>query len=202
MALAAIACTRCRTPVPREAWNHVRPAPCERCGTKIRADVFRAHFSGLAAGAASEAVVADGDASCFDHPSKRAVLPCDACGRFLCALCDVEFRGRHLCPTCLESQKRKGELSVLETERTLYDRIALSLAVYPLLIFYLTILTAPAAIFISLRYWKAPGSIVRGKKPRFVAAIVLSLAQIAGWIALAVFLVTLSRRAPSVTRPS
>lgn len=201
MALAAIACTRCRMPVPREAWNRGEPEACGRCGATLRADVFPAHFAGLAVGAAPETLVAEGDASCFNHPGKRALLPCDSCGRFLCALCDVEFRGRHLCPSCLEAQKKKGELAVLETERTLYDRIALSLAIYPMLLFYLTVLTAPAAIFISLRYWRAPGSLVRGKKPRFVVAILVALAQIAGWVTLAVFLYTFNQRAPGAARP-
>lgn len=197
MTLAAIACTRCLTPLGRDLWNQQLPVPCPRCRTRLRADVFPAHFAGLGGGAAPETIVAEGDASCFYHHGKRAVLPCDACGRFLCALCDVELGGRHLCPACMEGQKKKGQLAALETERTLYDRIALSMAVYPLLLFYLTVLTAPAAIFVSIRYWKAPGSLVRGKKASFIAAIVISVIEIAGWIALAVFLF---RARPSLPR--
>jgi hypothetical protein len=188
VALAAIACTRCGMPVARDLWNHELPDPCSQCKAPLRADVFPAHFAGLSAGAAPEAIVAEGDAGCFYHPGKRAVLPCDACGRFLCALCDVELGGRHVCPACLEGQKKKGQLAALETERTLYDRIALSLAVYPMLLFYLTLLTAPAAIFVSIKYWKAPGSLVRGTKAPFVVAIVISAIQIAAWLTLGVFL--------------
>lgn len=199
MSLAAIACTRCLAPVARDLWNLELPEPCSECKARLRADVFPAHFAGLGVGAAPEAIVAEGDAGCFYHPGKRAVLPCDSCGRFLCALCDVELGGRHVCPACLEGQKRKGQLSALETERTLYDRIALSLAVYPMLLFYLTVLTAPAAIFISIRYWKAPGSLVRGKKAGFIAAILISVIQIAGWITLVVFLY---RFRSSVPKPS
>ncbi len=107
-----------------------------------------------------------------------------------------------MCPNCLEGQKRKGQLAALETERTLYDRIALSLAVYPLLLFYLTVITAPIAIFVSIRYWKAPGSLVRRTRSGFVVAIVLALVQIAGWIALAIFLFTFRQSgAPTPGRP-
>jgi len=174
--------------VPEAAWNHEEPARCARCGARLRADVFPAHFVSLEPGAAPESIVVEGDAGCFYHPSKRAVLVCDACGRFLCSLCEVELGGRRLCAGCVEGQRQRGGLDVLETERTLYDRIALSLAVYPLLIFYFTLVTAPAAIYVALRYWRAPGSLVGGTKARFVAAIVISLAQITGWVALGILL--------------
>jgi hypothetical protein len=200
MALGEIACSKCFRAVPRELWNVEEPQPCARCGSKLRVDVFPADFVGFAV-ATPERIVADGDAGCFNHPGKRAVLPCDDCGRFLCALCDVEFGGRHVCPTCLEGQKRKGQLAALETERTLYDRIALSLAVYPLLLFYLTVITAPIAIFVSIRYWKAPGSLVSQTKTRFVVALVFAFAQLGGWIALAVFLYILNQRGVHPARP-
>jgi hypothetical protein len=194
MALGEIACSHCFRAVPREIWNREAPELCSGCRAKLRVDVFPAHFGGLAGVTAAERIVAEGDAGCFYHPAKRAVLPCDACGRFLCALCDVEFSGRHLCPSCLEAKKKKGQLAALETERTLYDRIALSLAVYPMLLFYLTLVTAPAAIFVSIRYWKAPGSLVGHSKARFVAALALAMAQVIGWIVVAVLLYTAFRQ--------
>ena len=33
----------------------------------------------------------DGEASCYFHAHKRAAVPCDGCGRFLCSLCDLNF---------------------------------------------------------------------------------------------------------------
>ena len=70
-------------------------------------------------------MLVDGEASCFYHPAKKAVLPCESCGRFLCAVCDVEMNGQHLCPACLASGKKKGRLKQLENRRTLYDSLAL-----------------------------------------------------------------------------
>jgi hypothetical protein len=77
----------------------------------------------------------------------------------------------------------------LENRRVLYDKIALALALYPMLLFYLTFFTAPMAIFVAIRYWKAPSSILPRTRVRFVIALVLAVFQIAGWIALFTFLI-------------
>jgi len=177
-----IICPRCLRALPPETWNVPRTR-CGSCGAALQADVFPAQFTGLATGKAAETILSDGDVGCFYHPAKRASLPCDGCGRFLCSLCDVELGGRHICPRCMEAQRKKGRLDSLETERTLYDQVALSLAVLPMITVYLTVLTAPAAIFVSLKYWKAPGSLVRSSKTRFVLALLIAAAQIAGWTA-------------------
>ena len=113
---------------------------------------------------------------------KKAVIPCSACGRFLCALCDVEFNGRHLCPACLETGKRKRKIKNLENHRTLYDTTTLFLAILPMVFcFWVTLLTAPMVLFLVIRYWKAPTSIVPRTKIRFVSAFVIASLQIVGW---------------------
>jgi hypothetical protein len=118
------------------------------------------------------------------------VLPCDACGRFLCALCDCEHQGRHFCPACLETGRTKGKVKSLENTRIRYDNIALALTLYPLLIFYFTIITAPIALFVAIRYWKSPRGLVQPSSARFVLAIVFATLQLAGWTALGIALAT------------
>ena len=81
----------------------------------------------------------------------------------------------------------------LENQRTLYDGIALSLAVLPLLVFYFTLLTAPIAIFIAIRHWNTPRSIVRRTRIRLVLAIILATIQIIGWGVAAYFLLTATK---------
>jgi hypothetical protein len=165
-------------------------APCPACGAPLQVEVFPALFRETGIGRNGETIMVESESSCFYHPQKKAVLPCDGCGRFLCALCDCPLDGRHFCPTCLETGKSKGKIQNLENQRTLYDAIALSLAIYPMIIFYFTIVTAPMAIFVAIRYWKSPQSILRRTKIRFIAAIVISLLQIAGWATLFIFLAT------------
>jgi hypothetical protein len=156
-------------------------APCPACGALIRVEIFPALLRPPARGQGGEAIMVEGESSCFYHPQKKAVVPCQGCGRFLCALCDCELHGEHFCPACLELGRQKGRITRLENRRTLYDAVALSVAVLPLLIFYFTIITAPIALFIALRYWNAPRSIVHRTKVRLVLAIVLATLQILGW---------------------
>ena len=130
-----------------------------------------------------EPLLLDNEAGCFYHPGKKAEVPCSRCGRFLCQLCDVELDDDHICPSCLETGKKKRSIKSLENHRTMYDSIALALALYPLLIFWITCITAPMVIFMVIRYWKAPSSIIPRTKIRFISAFVMASIQIAGWTA-------------------
>lgn len=186
-----VQCPKCRAWLLEGIFNRPELSPCPACGVPLQVEIFPALFRKIIPGRSSEAVMVEGEASCFYHPLKRAVLPCDSCGRFLCALCDCELKGQHFCPACLETGKAKGKIKNLDTQHTLYDSIALSLAVYPMLIFYFTLITAPMTLLVAIRYWKAPPSILRRTKIRYVMAIIISLLQIAGW---SIFFVMISTR--------
>jgi hypothetical protein len=58
----------------------------------------------------------------------------------------------------------------------------------------LTCITAPAAIFVALRFWNAPRSMVPRGRLRLVLALVLSVAVLAGWAAGIIELSFLSAR--------
>jgi hypothetical protein len=184
-------CPACRASLSEGVLNLETLAPCPACSASLQVDIFPAFFRATNPGQGAETIMVEGESGCFYHPQKKAVLPCDSCGRFLCALCDCELRGEHFCPVCLETGKSKGKIKSLENQRTLYDSVALSLAIYPLLIFYFTIVTAPMALYVAIRYWKSPLGLTRRSRFRFVIAIFLSLLQIAGW---AIFFVTISTR--------
>lgn len=185
-----IACPKCRTILLEGVFNQPDFAACPSCNSQLRIEVFPALFRKIAPGQAAQAVMIEGESGCYFHPLKKAVQPCAACGRFLCALCDCEFSGEHFCPACLESGKSKGKIKALENTRMRYDTLALGLAVLPLLIFYFTIITAPMALFIAIRHWKTPRSIVKPSRWRLVVAIVIALAQIVGWIIFFILLAT------------
>lgn len=155
--------------------------PCPSCKSLLRADVFPAMFREIPVGKSGELLLEKSEAGCFYHPQKKAIIVCSLCGRFLCNLCDVELNEKHLCPSCLEKGRTKRKIKSLEDQRTCYDKIALLIAIVPMLGFWLTILTAPISLFITIRYWKSPGSIVRKTKIRFIAAFVIASLQIVGW---------------------
>jgi len=190
-----VACTKCRASLPPVLYNLPDLRPCPACGAKAQIDVFPAALRPPGPSSVGEAVMVDGEASCFYHPAKKAVLPCESCGRFLCAICDVELNGQHLCPGCLESGKKKGKLKQLENRRTLYDSLALVVATLPLLIFvWPSIVGAPIAIYIAIRYWKAPSSVIPRTRWRAVLAIIIGLLTIFGWVAMFVAISHSGRR--------
>lgn len=183
-----IQCPACHTALLTGVFNVPELAPCPSCQTSLQIEVFPALFRPVAVGRDAEAVMLEGESACFYHPQKKAVLPCDGCGRFLCALCDCEVGGRHFCPACLEAGRTKRKIKSLEKSRTLYDSIALALTLYPLLCFYPAFICAPIAVFVIIRYWKAPLSIVHRTKIRFIIASILAALEIFGCVVFIYFL--------------
>jgi len=175
-----ISCTHCHTLIPTGYYNTSNLIPCPSCHASIRIDTFPAFYRGFQPGEEGETLI-DDQASCFYHPQKRAVIPCDYCGRFLCALCDVELSGKHLCPGCLEAGKKKGRIVNLDRHRVLYDGVALRVALLPIITVWFTIVTAPIAIYLSIRHWNSPMGVIRRTKARFLLAIVISGLQILAW---------------------
>jgi len=172
-------------------WNTSVLTACSACGVRLRADVFPALNRHPETGILNEAVTAGKEAGCFYHPEKRAVHPCAMCGRFLCALCDLQINDQHLCAACLEIGQKNKTITNLENHRILYDKIALFLSIIPFsfILWFFSIFTVPASIFVVIRYWKTPCSIMSGNKIRFVLAFIFASVQIVGW---AVFIYSVS----------
>ncbi len=191
--LFSLDCPKCGDPISPTACNTGEMTPCGRCGTRYQALVFPAILRTFEMPAAGAGVIQAEESSCYYHSAKKAVTVCESCGVFLCALCDVSLNNQHLCPKCIEKGKAKGRMKHLENQRILYDDMALRLALYPVLLVitvYFTFMTAPAALFIAIRYWNAPGSIIGRSKFRMVLAILFATLQILGWIMLCVWFAT------------
>lgn len=185
----AITCSKCMKPLGGALFNVPGLIHCPSCDARLGINVFPALSREKPSEISADTLLTDKEASCFFHPHKPAVTPCASCGRFVCALCDVEFDGEHLCPSCIETGKRKRKIKNLENRRTIYDSIALSVAILPMLVIYFTFITAPIAVYMSIRYWNAPTSIIPRTKLRFIAAFVVAWLQIGGWIVLLYFLI-------------
>jgi hypothetical protein len=178
----SIPCTKCNKPIPYQLYNTSELVDCPSCSVPLQVEVFPALLKEREKGQSGENIIIENESSCFYHPKKRAVVPCAECGRFLCSLCDIEFNERHLCPQCIEVGKSKRKMKNLETNRVLYDNIALTLAILPIFLFvWPTIITAPISLFVAIRYWRSPLSIIPRTKVRFIMAIGISGLQITGW---------------------
>jgi hypothetical protein len=175
-------CPRCKSGLVGEVFNLPDLAPCPACGAPLQIEIFPALFRRFTPGQNGEAILVEGESSCFYHPQKKATVPCDVCGRFLCALCDCELKGQHLCPGCLESGQRKTSIKGLEDTRVLHSRLALMLSLLPFFI------TALAAFYVVARYRKEPGSLVAPMRWAFPTALVLASLQTVLYLALFVYL--------------
>jgi hypothetical protein len=178
MSDATFACPKCKTAFSVESGTDHLASNCPTCASFLDAYFFPAFFRPPQLGVAPSALVDHTEASCFYHPQKQAVRVCDGCGRLVCSLCSIELGTEHLCPNCISAGKKKGKIVTLEGSRTRYDSIALSLAVFGIVVYILAIILAPAAIYISIRHWNSPGSLLGVSKTRFVVAIILSVLEL------------------------
>lgn len=188
----AIACATCQTEIPSAEWNSLNPLPCTGCGTSIQAIVFPAIAHSLAT-SAPQAKEVEGEAGCYYHDSNRATLTCEECGRFLCPLCDFDSGTRHLCPRCFNGHLNKDQTPEFVQRRTLYDSIALTGALLPILLLftiYFTVLTAPAVIGFSIWSWNKQSTITPRTSWRFIAAIVIAAVNVLFVAAIIVTLVS------------
>ena len=186
MSGSPISCPHCQGPLPENNFNTTGLAPCPGCAALIQVQVYPALFRSMKGGRVGETIQTEGEASCFYHSEKRAAATCEACGRFLCSLCDVELENKHLCPPCLESGSKKGKLANLENRRTLYDSAALSMALLPLLIWVLTPVTGPASVALAIYSLGKPSSVIPRTQVRAYLAMLFGGLETAGWIFLLV----------------
>lgn len=178
--MSGIRCPSCDVELLPEQINRDF-APCSNCHHRMQVALFPARFKGRSGGNEAETILTGDEASCFFHPEKKAAVSCERCGRFLCGLCDILLGEEHICSNCIESGRKKGKIQTLENKRTLHDRMALTLAVLPMFTVFLTLITAPWTLFISIRHRKSPGSLVRHSTWRFYVAGTLASLQIISW---------------------
>ncbi|MFT3831451.1 MAG: hypothetical protein QM691_17275 [Opitutaceae bacterium] len=171
-------CPSCHRALPRDSWLNERQVHCRHCDSDIEFVSFPALHANRSV-ARSETATLGEDATCFFHATNRAAAVCSGCGRLLCAVCAVDFAGQCLCPACIANRPTSRPDNV--PSRVLWDSFSLMLATLPLIMWPLTVLTAPTSIGLAIYGWNKPCSLVRGSRGRLVLAIVLGLAQVVGW---------------------
>ena len=190
----ALPCPKCKRTLDSYSWRDANSGSCRRCETEFEFIPFPALTASRTKIAPQTAELA-ADSVCFFYAENRAEVICEGCGRLLCPVCVISFTGQKLCPACISAAKKSDAVTVVR-ERILFESIALGLAVLPLLMWPVTLITAPAALGFVFYGWKKPASLVRGRsRTRFVVAALFALVQIGGWVALLIYFLTRHRTA-------
>lgn len=178
------ACPACGTRLPDGREAVAALAGCPQCGREIAVAVFPAFGRGPLVGARPESTTSDEEAACFFHPAKRAVVPCDRCGRFLCALCDLPIAGQHLCPECVQATHKKEGFAGVGRPRIRWDSVVWYLALLPVILCYFVVPVTALAAF-GLGFWglRAPPSRVANSRARIIAGMAVALLLAGGGIA-------------------
>jgi len=182
----ALPCPHCQRVLEPNSWHGETAGRCGRCLAEFDFFPFPALTAERVRIAPQAALVAE-DSVCFFHGENRAEVVCDDCGRLLCAVCAISFGGRRACPSCVAASK-KSEAAPVVRQRVLYDSLALTLALFPLVLWPFTLVTAPVALGIVIAGWNKPNSLVRGPgRTRLIVAGIFALLEIAVWVTVGVF---------------
>jgi len=153
---ATVMCPNCAGDItPTETasgWQH-----CPFCSERLQVRLWPVARQSAAAMAAMPE-----QATCFFHPDKGFQACCQRCGRFVCALCDLQLGAEHVCPTCFERGRTDttiaGGKSEWRRRDVLYDSIVLTIGYAWIVIWPLIIAAIPTAIILHVKFRKAPRS--------------------------------------------
>lgn len=175
MSANILTCEHCKGSLPREWVESGAPQECPTCQTALSLYAFPAIQREVPEGEVGEAIIEEEETNCFNHMHKRAEVACGTCGRFLCSTCDIEMQGEHYCPKCFETAFQSEERFCGTFRR--YDRLALLLA----LLLPFSLITAPIALVLAIRFWRYEAKPVHYSRVIALCAIILSALQVAGW---------------------
>jgi hypothetical protein len=111
---------------------------------------------------ANAAAALSDQATCFFHPDKAFQACCQRCGRFVCALCDLQLGAEHVCPACFERGRAHSGTEAGKAEwryrDVLYDSIAVTVGWGWILFWPVIVAAIPTVIVLHVKYRKAPRS--------------------------------------------
>jgi hypothetical protein len=92
----------------------------------------------------------------------------------------AQWGSKVVCLKCLEHLNAKSVDVAFQTGRTLWDNVALALALVPFTVIFwpLGFITAPAAVLLGLWHWNTPRSLVSGGRLRLILAVGIGLVEI------------------------
>jgi len=188
MAGSILLCPKCRQSLASLSSRDLAGLrACPSCGLTLAITVFPAYGKVPLPGRAAANRANDADAACFFHPTKRAEVPCDRCGRYLCALCQLVVDGQNLCPACVLRPAENGSTAIAEKARLRWDLLIWVLVVAPPLTICFGIFTPLSCVVaIGIGIWKlrSPPSRIHRSRLRLIGGIGAAVGVLVATIAL------------------
>lgn len=123
---------------------------CPACFSSFEATRFQAPDRSAAVQRLAEAGPG-AETACAAHPANVAVVNCQRCGVFMCALCRIDADEMALCPACFDRLSAEGALASTRTTFRDYGRLASNTAIAGLLLLVFGLAIGPAAIYYGVR---------------------------------------------------
>jgi len=151
--IGTVTCPHCSIDIPADSqWQS-----CPYCQKWLQIRVWQAVLQNNNA-----ATALSDQATCFFHPDKAFQACCRRCGRFVCALCDLQLGAEHVCPACFERGRTGSSAEAGKAEwryrDVLYDSIAATVGWGWILIWPTIVAVIPTVIILHVKYRKAPRS--------------------------------------------
>lgn len=184
MAVArCVFCNHSLTPAQLAAGGEVKCLNCHRRSVILALPAFLQN-SGVKPPPPPMDPPGEGEAACFYSPGRRATKECSHCGVLISDVWAAQWGSKSVCLKCLDHLREKDKDGRFLTSRTLWDNIALALALLPftLVLWWSGFITAPAAVFLGFWHWNSPRSLVPRGRLRLILALFLGLAEVAGVI--------------------
>lgn len=127
-------------------------------------------------------IAAEADARCRYLPELKAETVCDSCGALLSQKAAAHWGEKVYCLPCVHRLRDSGAVDEgggLLGRLTIYDNLALLLVT---LLTPLSLLTAPVALYLLIRYRKAPRGLLPRSSGRWWLALGLSLISLLLWL--------------------
>jgi hypothetical protein len=182
-------CAQCESTLVAPTTTGSGVLTCPVCRSASRAWLFPALFQ-RPESETGQRILEEGQSSCMNHPEKQAVAVCDGCGKFLCALCDVDWGGEHLCTACIQHRKHSNHEGAYRSVYIHYDSVALGIVLLSLVLMPfggLGGLIAPAAIYVAWRHWRAPLRPAPHGKWTMMVAVLLANLIFVSWLGFVVY---------------
>jgi DNA-directed RNA polymerase subunit M/transcription elongation factor TFIIS len=175
-------CVKCGHLIPWSAVSIENETICRKCGKLQDITLFSAIYRRLVENAPQAREALPEEATCFYYPEKRAQYVCSLSGRFICEDAATDWEGKKVSIEALLRLKKEENADSLKTSAVLYDDIALSVAIFPLIIWPLTIFTPAIVYYYVFRYWgKGPTGLMRKSRWRYLVAFLIATLQWVFW---------------------